>query len=295
MFKVYKNVLDDKALDSILREHERFKSSPLSVFRPQGTTGFERPKIDTYKNQTNSIQNPHLLGLSKTFSSSIKSILYSKELYECMVDFTGIKDFIHYQSMFFDKSTGTSLHQDTWYLDTNPAGKLFGVWIALEDIDESSGPFYLYTNGPNCKLLPTDYNFSSIKSDDKFKEKYPDCSIFEFYAKKGDVLIWDSFNLHGAHKPINESKTRKSVTAHFYPAGTQIQDPPIKRRFSIYNHDKPINTSIDGIKSAGTINAYLYSAICWSLFLLGNFSGTITGDSSANKKLSEIRRLDGKK
>ena len=295
MFKVYKNALEPKALDSILEEHEKFKKSPLAVFRPQGTTGFERPRLDRHRNQINSIQNPHLLGLSKAFSSSIKAMLYSKTLYECMVDFTGMKEFIHYQSMFFDKSTGTALHQDTWYLDTMPAGKLFGIWIALEDIDETCGPFYLYSKGPNCKLLPTDFDFSSIESDEKFIQEYPDFSIFKFYAKKGDVLIWDSFNLHGAHPPSDDTKTRKSVTAHFYPNGTEVQEPPIKRGFSIYRHKNPIHTAIEGVKSAGAVNPLLYSIICWMLFLLGKFSNVITRDGGADKKLSEIRRIDDEK
>ena len=36
--------------------------------------------------------------------------------------------------MFFDRSTGTVEHQDSWYLDTDPPGNLVGVWYALEDI-----------------------------------------------------------------------------------------------------------------------------------------------------------------
>ena len=294
MFKVYPKLFSHQQMDAVVNRHDVFKKSPTSAFRPQGTTGFERPILDDQENQINSIQNPHLLGLSREFSSSIKDILYSDSLYECMSDFTGEKEFTHYQSMFFDKSTGTGLHQDTWYLDTMPAGKLFGIWIALEDIEDSCGPFYLYLKGPSCPILPTDYDFSAIETDEKFVQDYPDASVFKFYPKKGDVLIWDSFNLHGAFPPIDDTETRKSVTAHFYPSGTEVQEPPIKRRFSIYNHKVPINTSHPKLKSAGVINPFLYNILCWVLFLLGNFAGFLTNDNAANKNLSEIRRLNDK-
>ena len=49
-----------------------------------------------------------------------------------------------WQNMFFDKSTGTIDHIDTWYLDSDPMGYLFGAWIALEDIDGKGGVFHVY-------------------------------------------------------------------------------------------------------------------------------------------------------
>ena len=44
----------------------------------------------------------------------------------------------------FDKSTGTVDHLDTWYLDTNPNGKLIAAWFALEDIKGDGGSFHIY-------------------------------------------------------------------------------------------------------------------------------------------------------
>ena len=62
--------------------------------------------------------------------------------------------------MFFDKSKGTQLHQDTWYLDTQPRGNLVGVWIALENINMSSGPFVVYTNTDKKIIKPDKYEFN---------------------------------------------------------------------------------------------------------------------------------------
>jgi len=55
--------------------------------------------------------------------------------------------------MFFDQSVGTIEHQDSWYLDTEPAGRLIGVWYALEEIDRNSGPFFVVPKSHTLKLV----------------------------------------------------------------------------------------------------------------------------------------------
>ena len=46
--------------------------------------------------------------------------------------------------MLFDKSTGTVDHIDSYYLDTNPMGRLIAAWFALEDINGDGGAFNIY-------------------------------------------------------------------------------------------------------------------------------------------------------
>jgi phytanoyl-CoA hydroxylase len=278
MFKVYNSIVDTALIDKVLTTHEEFKYGKLSYFRAQGTVGFEKPIIDKYGNQKNSIQNPHLLGLSKNFSRSVKDIIYSDSVYQCLVDFMDVEKIVHYQSMLFDRSTATKIHQDTWYLDTIPPGQLVGVWIALEDIYSDSGPFYVYSDSISRKLDPNQLNSYHNK--------------FRFLASKGDILIWNSFALHGAEEPSNNSYTRKSITAHFYRYGSEIQASPIKRFLSVYNHKKPINTAHPKIHSATTISPFLYQFSCNLLARMGKLSDLITRDNSANRQLSEIRAFD---
>lgn len=125
-----------------------------------------------------------------------------------------------------------------WYLDTNPNGKLVGVWIALEDIEETAGPFCIYSNSDTSKIDPLDFDFENLDSDFNFKSAFPGAVRYDFTARAGDILIWDSLSIHGALLPDNEAKTRKSITAHFYPLGLGIQDPPVKRFLSVYDHKK---------------------------------------------------------
>lgn len=271
MFRIYPNQIPHEMIDDVLDSHEHFKHSPFSIFRAQGTTAFERPILNRYGNQVNSIQNPHLLGFSRSFSSSIEKIITHQNISKCLEDFTKSSKHTWYQSMFFDNSTGTKLHQDRWYLDTEPNGQLVGVWIALEDIDPSAGPFCIYSNTDSKKVKSDDFDFDDLESDENFKSTFPDAKRYDFTARKGDILIWDSFTIHGALVPEDSTKTRKSITAHFYPSHLKTQDPPVKRFFSIYDHDRPVDTSNPGILKSTTINPIVFQTICASLYTLKSF------------------------
>jgi phytanoyl-CoA hydroxylase len=268
MFKVYKKQIPDSLINSLLVAHKDFKRSAVSIFRAQGTTSFERPLLDQFGNQRNSIHNPHLLGLNYLFSSLIEQVILHENVSKCLTDFTGSDKHVWYQSMFFDKSTGTKLHQDTWYLDTDPNGKLVGVWIALEDIEETAGPFCIYSNSDSSKLDPLDFDFDNLDSDFNFKSAFPHAVRYDFTARAGDILIWDSLSIHGALLPDNEAKTRKSITAHFYPLGLGIQDPPVKRFLSIYDHKNLRNTINSSIAKSATINPISYQLLCVFLYVL---------------------------
>lgn len=60
------------------------------------------------------------------------------------------------QSMLFDQNAATKPHQDWWYLDSRPAGQLLAAWIALEDIDQRAGRFYLMPRTTALRPLDPD-------------------------------------------------------------------------------------------------------------------------------------------
>ena len=92
--------------------------------------------------------------------------------------------------------------------------------------------------------------------------------------------------------PKMPSLTRKSLTAHYYPNGYDLQDAPIKRMFSIYDHLNPSATLNPLIKKAATINPFIYSSICLAMNKMGGMSNLFTRDKKFNAKFSDIRRLD---
>ena len=291
-FKIYKKQIPEELIDDFLATHQKFKNNKLSSFRAQGNTVFEKPILDKFDHQINSIHNPHLLIWNGLNKKTLK-ILHHQNIINCLHDFYDCKeDIVHFQSMFFDKSTATSLHQDTWYLDTKPKGRLVGVWIALEDIENSSGPFYVIDKTDSKPVSFDDYDFNDIDNDHQFRMDYPNAKKIKFLAKKGDILIWNSLLFHGAFRPEIESLTRKSLTSHFYLAKDKLQDPPVKRFMSIYDHLKPITTSHRELKLATTISPHFFSYVCFAMRFLGNKSSSlIAKDNQHNKKISDIRNL----
>ena|ERR1051326_960025 len=290
-FKIYRAQIPSILIDELLVAHERFKHGMFSIFRAQGTTQFEYPKLDKFGNQINSIQNPHLLGYQPKFRKAVERIIYSHNVSECLSDFTGSDSHVNYQSMFFDKSTGTKLHQDTWYLDTEPAGQLVGVWFALEAITKESGPFCLYSKAANKRVGIDDFDFENLEKDPSFVKRFPNFERFDFLPQRGDILIWKSFTIHGAHKPSDQSKTRKSLTAHFYPSACKVQDPPAERILSIYDHKRPKPTNNPKIAKAAVVNPMLYSSMCLALNKLGGLSNVLSRDNKMDGKTSQIRRI----
>jgi len=291
-FKIYKQKIPHDLIDSLIDEHKRFKSSPFSIFRAQGSAAFESPCLDKFGNQSNSIQNPHMLGFSKLRAKTL-NILHHENISQCLKDFFDKDDdFVHWQSMFFDISTATNLHQDTWYLDTKPKGNLVGVWIALEDIYLESGPFCVYPKTGHKLIDFKDFDFNNLENDKNFIRSYPKSSRYNFLAKKGDILIWNSYILHGALPRTSEKLTRKSLTSHYYPVGEIPQDAPVKRFFSIYDHSNPRTTSNPQIKTAARLNPYLYSLICIAMKNLHGYKDIFMNDNKFNKQLKNIRNIE---
>ena len=130
--------------------------------------------------------------------------------------------------MLFDKSTGTVDHADTWYLDTKPRGQMVASWIALEDINESAGRFFVYPKSHKLNI-PENIN-QKIKSNFEyvnFINQFLISKKLNKYApelKKGDVLFWHPFTIHGSLSQKDPKYSRKSLTAHYHPIGAEEQE-----------------------------------------------------------------------
>ena len=125
--------------------------------------------------------------------------------------------------MLFDKSTGTLDHADTWYLDTKPRGKMIAAWIALEDIQEPAGRFYIYPKSNKLEILENiNRKIKDHYSYAKFMDEFVRNNNLKLYApemKRGDVLFWHPFTIHGSLSQKDSKYSRKSITAHYHPLG----------------------------------------------------------------------------
>lgn len=138
-----------------------------------------------------------------------------------------------FQSINFITGSEQHTHSDSIHMTTYTLGGLLGVWIALDDITDKNGPLHYY---PGSHKLPyylnADYDNegNSICIGDKsykayeamIEQKIKEQNIekVNFYAKKGDLLIWHANLFHGGDPHIDKSQTRRSMVLHYFKEGS---------------------------------------------------------------------------
>ena len=138
-----------------------------------------------------------------------------------------------FQSINFLVGSEQETHSDSIHMTTFPLGGLLGVWIALEDIDETNGALHYY---PGSHKLPYYLNEDYENTGSKFLIGDKNYSVYEkmlqekiktlglkkqiFQAKKGDLLIWHANLLHGGESHKDKTKTRKSMVYHYFKEGS---------------------------------------------------------------------------
>lgn len=228
-YVIVSKLLDDTLIDHFLKQYNHFKKRRFYIFRSQDTNQRELLRTNGQGFMEHSIINPKDLLLAKSFTSTVEKCLTSSPVSEALKLLSGKDKHTIWQNMFFDKSTGTVAHQDHYYLDTEPAGRLIAAWFALEDIHPDSGCFFVapgshrgevIENTPGVKLYADHEDFVArtqrlIKDNDYYLKPCP--------LKKGDVLLWHPFTIHGAFENLNPQYSRKSLTAHFIPDSYKIR------------------------------------------------------------------------
>jgi phytanoyl-CoA hydroxylase len=122
--------------------------------------------------------------------------------------------------MLFDANTETPPHQDWWYLDSVPNGNLIAAWIALEDIDEHAGRFFVIPESHRVRLHDTEKTMPHSDWLVRVRRYFDDhrAQVAAPALKKGDVLFWNSRTIHGSLPTVDRNYSRKSLTAHFLPS-----------------------------------------------------------------------------
>lgn len=133
-------------------------------------------------------------------------------------------------SLFFERGSTQSIHRDTPAFFTNPLNHYFGVWNALEDIAEDSGPLIYYKGGHKIALDESILSKKIIKEKDYFAYVEGACKdagleLVSFCPKKGDTLIWHPQLPHGGAPFRRPGTSRKSIVFHYIPNGVPIFGP----------------------------------------------------------------------
>jgi phytanoyl-CoA hydroxylase len=233
-FVILRKLLEPSVIHDFLAHYERIKRSRTFIFYSQSIHRAIRPDLNEHGFIRESMLNPSRLGLFPGFSGAIKRCLYHEAVSEALCALDGHDRHVSWQDMFFDLSTGTIDHADTWYLDTEPAGAMFGAWIALENIASQAGTFFVVPRSHRVAPLSRELH----RDQEAFRK-----ATLQFVADhgfrrqampldQGDVLFWHPFLVHGAFSNVDPRFSRKSLTSHFFPLG-------MKRRGSSATPLKP--------------------------------------------------------
>jgi phytanoyl-CoA hydroxylase len=225
-YVIVENLLTPAKIQNLINAYEQIKHSSSFVFFSQDIHIPIRPKLTPEGFIENAMLNPASLKIWKQFSQAVEECLVDEGITNVLSIFSKISNHVMMQNMFFDKSTGTIEHQDHYYLDSDPPGKMVAAWYALEDIHEDAGCFFVLPGSHKGKVVErqSSSNFSdhdtfvkqinSLISEGKYEYR-------SFPLQKGDVLFWHPYTIHGAYNNRDPHFSRKSLTAHYYPGDLQ--------------------------------------------------------------------------
>jgi len=217
-YVVVEGMLPAGKIDEIVSRYEADIAKSKAKFYRQNTCAYEANRMTPAGHVIQSFLDVHHYKSFPEFRRSLLELYFSGSMLSTLGKITGHESHNLMQSMLFDANTATQPHQDWWYLDTVPNGHLLGAWIALEDIYEDAGRFYVIPGSHRVKLHAEGMSHSQWLAEVK---RYFDENRGKVRApalKKGDVLFWNSRTVHGALPTSNPSRSRRSLTAHYMPS-----------------------------------------------------------------------------
>ena len=146
-----------------------------------------------------------------------------------------------FQTLNFRMGSEQKVHSDTIHFNSLPKGFMCGVWLALEDIDESNGPLVYYPGSQKLRevtlndvgVRPHHFNYPKYEEYiEDLIEKGVESKLLESKLApalgtitKGQALIWSSNLLHGGAPHRDKSRTRNSQVTHYFFEGCEYWQP----------------------------------------------------------------------
>ena len=143
-----------------------------------------------------------------------------------------------FQTLNFRIGSEQKTHSDKAFFDSIPHGFMCGVWVAMEDVDESNGPLHYY---PGSHRLPT-FNLHDLgmlasatenplhnlwRYEQFVQALMPATQLqrSELRIQKGQALIWAANLDHGGCPILDNARTRMTQVTHYYFEGCLYYTP----------------------------------------------------------------------
>jgi len=138
-----------------------------------------------------------------------------------------------FQTLNFVVGTEQAAHADTVHFNSDPAGRMCGVWVALEDIHPDAGPVFALP-GTHLwpELGPADWGAPPGTDHYDRYEAHVAALVAEAGLEpepalltKGQALFWSGNLLHGGLPRLDPDRTRHSQVTHYYFAADRYWTP----------------------------------------------------------------------
>jgi ectoine hydroxylase-related dioxygenase (phytanoyl-CoA dioxygenase family) len=146
-----------------------------------------------------------------------------------------------FQTLNFKVGTQQRPHSDAVHFNTEPAGYMCGVWVAMEDIGDDSGPLVYYPGSHKLPYAsPQEVGIDvapgqAAVSHEEYQARYEPYieqlierqGLEPHYAtlRKGEAMVWAANLLHGGSPVRVPGRTRRSQVTHYTFEGARLWTP----------------------------------------------------------------------
>lgn len=136
------------------------------------------------------------------------------------------------QSLVYVFGSQQDAHQDTVHLTPFPAGRMCGVWAALEQVREGSGELLVYPGSHRWpRVYLDDVGCAKVRNGQwaefgqkvvrRWGELIQDGGVqpVPYLARPGEILIWHENLMHAGSMRRDPSLSRRSVVTHHFADG----------------------------------------------------------------------------
>jgi Phytanoyl-CoA dioxygenase (PhyH) len=178
----------------------------------------------------NSVLNAHLpiTEAMKPVHAALRAIITSPALAARLRELDGAEHYTIHQTLLFFAAQTTSLHLDSWALDTSPRGFAHTLWIPLQDMDFKSGLPCVIPWPQGKVVTEAELGWSG---DGPYRERYDHYQralsekllanspeVAASLVRKGDFVVWSSLTPHFTLPSLPFPTERLSLQVLLRPA-----------------------------------------------------------------------------
>jgi ectoine hydroxylase-related dioxygenase (phytanoyl-CoA dioxygenase family) len=183
------------------------------------------------RRRTLSHRDPARVQDAWTISENVKAIARAPRVLDVLRELYG-REPLPFQTLNFKFGSQQRPHSDAWHFNSDPSGYMCGVWVALEDIGDDSGPLVYY---------PGSHKLAEVAREDVSHPGEEAGAAYEEYVRsliereglearfgtlrKGEALLWSSNLLHGGSPRRNPDQTRWTQVTHYFFEGCRYWKP----------------------------------------------------------------------